>query len=686
MNKNNSLYQRLAKANIKRNKQMNLPYFVTASIMVAMFFTIINTYFAQSVSNVKYAGTTTTGVMLIFGIIVMSFFTFGYIFYLNSFLIKRRTKEFGLYGILGLEKRHVGKIIAKEAFMVNSAAVLTGIAGGIVFGRLIFMMLMAMVGHIAEGTYALSPISFIVTFIYFGLVFTSTTLYNRFRVSLTDPINLLTSEKQGEKKIKGIVPITVAGALLLGGAYVFSIFVKVGVLAITMFWPCVFAVILATYLLFYAGSQFVLGALKKNKDFYYKARNFVSVSSLTHRMKQNATGLANICILSTMVLVTVSFCCALYFGQENILASRNPNDVTFNLFHDKSAVAPEKEEMLQIAQNLAKETGIETESLFGYYSLKDTCIPVSYKFIFKDENAKMNGVDLEAFDGSLAVHIITLEDYNGVTGEKASLAPGEIIVLTPRPINDTAELKTASKQFAIKKIVADSPFTKGKNSDVEDIFFVAADEKNALELRNAINPGNELDAIFGADTRYFTIIANLKGKSDDKIAFAKTLPTLAFDSIKAVSPEDSYYYNIYSMEINRIETGAVYGGLLFLGMYFSVLFLVNTVIVMYFKQVSEGYDDRERFSILQQVGMSSEEVRSTINRQVLIIFFAPLLVALLHVLAAGNILKLMADVFVMAETALVITWIFITAAVFSLIYIIVFRLTAKTYYRIVEWK
>lgn len=661
---------------------MYLPYSVATMIMSAMYFIIMNMILSKSVSNVSWGGTLTA--MLGIGLVLMSIFTVGYMLYINSFLIKRRKKEFGLYGILGLEKRHVSRIVRNESLLLDSVSLAAGLLCGTVFGRLIFMLLMLVSNIAPDSTFELSPAAYLITAAVFIGIFIVCTIYNQMQVRLANPIDLINGEKKGEKKQRFVALKAIFGVLCLGGAYFFSVTVSVGSYALLMFWPAVLLVIIGTYLLFTAGSQYILAAMKKNEKFYYKPRNFVTVSSMTHRMKQNASGLSNICILCTMVLVTVSGVCSLYFGQESILREQNPSDFSMEMYYDRRLELPDMTETKDAVYALADENNVEVQSIRTYNTLRDVTVLHDGEFRFKDESAQLDTIDVSELNSLFPLYMMTEADYTAVTGEKLELSAGQLVILTDKPIKDTERLDVNGKSYAIKQIIPDSSLVKCKNGTLDNGIFFIVDSKQSLEqLRYDVNPGLAQDALFGEF--YATLMARVDydGSEQNRLAFAHKLDEVIYEKL---SPSLSgMSYSVDDINISREESHSTFGGLLFLGIYFAVLFIVNTVIIMYFKQVSEGFEDRERFVILQKVGMSDDEVKKTINRQVLIVFFLPLIGSLINILAASNMITKILEVFVMYDFGVTLAVIAITSIVFSIIYILVFKSTAKTYYKLVKW-
>ncbi len=677
------LFRKLARGNLIRNKRMYIPYVIATVIMSSMYFIIINIVFSKSISNMSFGPTMQA--MLTFGLVVMSLFTVAYMLYINSFLIKRRKQEFGLYAVLGLEKRHVGKIILWESAMLNTASMGLGFLFGVVFGKLAFMLLLKIVKTAPDSKYVLSPSAFAVTAAIFTGIFVLTTVYNLNQVRLANPVELLSGKRKGEKKVRGAVPLTIIGLILLCTAYTVSITAKIPAAALGLFWPAVILVIIATWMLFTAGSVFLLRALKRNKGYYYQPGNFIAVSGLMHRLKQNASGLYNICILSTMVLVTVSSCCALYFGQEEILSVQNPNDLVISIDYNKNyAQLPNAGKAAETIEALAREHRITIESVYSYKSLSDNLIIKNGEFIFKNKNGELIAGTEDYNNNYFYVYITTEEEYNTVTGEKEELGSHELLLLTDDDIGSHSQLAVGGTRYAVKNIISGTRFTAGKNSVSQTrLFIVASDDAAALALRAAINPAAGSSSNGRGDCFSFTTVINIKGDSSDCIAYSKAVPERLYDvATDGLDTGSGYSYrNIFT---GREQGNGIFGGLLFLGAFFAILFLTNTILIIYFKQISEGFDDRERFVIMQKVGMSDDEVKGTINKQILIIFFLPLATALLHVAAAGNMIIRLLEVFLLFNSGLTIMCIAATSVLFALAYIFVYRFTAKAYYRIVR--
>ncbi|HWR23435.1 MAG TPA: ABC transporter permease [Feifaniaceae bacterium] len=566
---NKGFYFKLARSNVMRSRQVYVPYFLATAIISGVYFLILAMIFSPGLKNVP-GGETAQG-MFVAGVIVFTLFAFFFMLYINAFLVKRRKKEFGLYSVLGMNRRQVARVLKWENLIVVGAGVTAGILLGMAVGRLLFMLLMHML-HAAEGSAFVLPwFAFAGTALLFFAVFVTTSLYNGVRIRVTDTAELLKSDRKGEKESKTVVPATVIGLLLLGIAYLVAIFSNDMAVAIGLFFPAAFLVIIATFLLFHAGSIAFLRLLRRNRKLYYKPENFISISSMFHRMRQNARGLASICVFSTMLIVTVSGTSALYLGQEQILREMHPYGLRMSL---RDLDAGSYAEVDGILGKLAAKYGVE---LVG-----------SPEKLVTPENAPKNNMG----------HIVRYEN---------------------------------------------SEFTQ-------------------------LEHGLVLDQI---------LMLDIRGAEEDGAAFVAAFE----DAMLERYGEFSGVSDIYSA---RTEGYGVYGGLLFLGVFFGVLFLAVTVLMIYFKQVTEGQEDKERFEILQKVGMQSEEVKDTINKQILWVFFLPLIGALMHIFAASNMISKMLEVFSLFDKTLTLGCILVTSAVFALVYLIVYRQTANVYYKMVR--
>jgi putative ABC transport system permease protein len=664
-----NFYIKLALTNLFRDKKMYIPYVIANTTIVSVYFMVVTIIYSKGLADVPSGDS--LQMMFRVGMVVMSIFTVIFMLYINSFLIKRRKKEFGLYGILGLEKRHVARVIIWENLILNVFSILLGMVIGLVFGKLIFLLIFYALKVTANSRFLVPYQAFTYTSVMFMGIFIVTTIFNLLHVSLANPIDLLKGGQIGEKKVRFIIPLTLIGSAGLGWAYYTALTVTRAIAALNLFMVAVIVVIFSTYILFTSGSIFLLRILKKNKKIYYKANNFISISSMFHRMKQNAAGLATICILSTMVLVTVSTCTSLYIGMEEILGITNPNDMEINMTGDAT-----KEQILAVdnkINELSEKYEITFEDKYSYYTFSDI-------LLLKD--GILSSGDFDSTDPSMStmmemeeylwdIKYITIDDYNKVCGGNESLSTNEVIILGSKELSQVKELKLDTDKYIVKSIELNTKFTKGKNGEIpKQIYMVFSNLEEATKYNNLMNPDR-------VEVNYKRItILNLDGSNDELNKFSHEVLEKGY--LENV-------YNITSLSDDREFGYGLYGGLLFLGTFFTILFLAATVLIIYFKQVSEGYDDKDRFVILQKVGMDDIEVKKTINKQILIVFFLPLLAALLHLWVARHMIIKLLEVFYLYNVSLTTICMAVTSLVFIVAYIIVFRLTARTYYKIVKW-
>ncbi|HWR19326.1 MAG TPA: FtsX-like permease family protein [Clostridia bacterium] len=566
-------FLKLAWGNLKRNRRTFVPYILATSIISGVFLLISGLLFSDGLKNVP--GGETARSVFSFGIVMFAIFAFFFMVYINNFIVGRRKKEFGLYGILGLERRHVGRVLVWENGITLLAGVLLGALTALVFGRLLFLALLKLI-HAAPGsTFSIAPIAFALTGGLFFCVFVLTSLLNLRQVRLKSPMELLKSERKGQKDSKLLVPLAVLGAILLAAAYYFAWTTQNRGMALGIFFPLSILVIIATELLFNSGSIAALRALRANKRVYYKPGNFIAISGMFQRMRQSAKSLATICILSTMFLVTISGTLSLYLGQENILKASHVYDVSLRI--DKTIAEGNIRSFEQSLLSLASKHDVRlhaTKDKLTYEQASDGTEPTGLRYVPKN-------AEIIKLDTLLCIDHMMLFDVDG--------------------------------------------------TDQNCISFV----------------------------------------QDARTHYLSTFPEKSLSS-----------NNVFEARRNGYAT---YGGLLFLGAFFGILFLSVTVLIIYFKQVSEGYEDKEQFAILQKVGMDDAQVKSTINTQVLWVFFIPLGMTILHMLFASKIMAVMLESFMLYDWGLVLACIGGSSVLFAVLYLVVYKLTAHVYYRIVKW-
>lgn len=660
------MYTKLAITNIKNNRQFYFPYLLTGIITVAMFYIMCALESNPGIQSMP--GAKDLGLILRLGIGVIGIFAVIFLFYTNSFIIKRRKKELGIYNILGMEKRHIAKILSKEAFFTAIIAIGGGLVTGVLFHKLACMLLYRMIGFNGGITFSFSKKGVMITAILFAIVYLLTYIYDLFQVQLANPIELLQSGNKGEREPKTKAIMAVLGVLCLGAGYFIAITTKNPIKALTLFFVAVILVIIGTYLLFTAGSIALLKILRRNKGYYYQTKHFTSVSGMIYRMKQNAVGLANICILSTMVLVAVSTTVSLYVGVEDIMKERYPNEINIRAYYDTGA--PSEDSIAPIVEKSVKESGRKIRHEEDYLELYFAAIKDQGQYSLDKEKVKTAGDRVSGFV------VLTREDCKKKYNEEIpELAENEVALFTIKK-TDMDTLVLENRSYHVKEI---KQFQNTEDFEtiadmMDEYYYVIVNDVQDMErlwqLQKDIYQENS-----SSISRQVRL--DIDGDSEQKKE--------CFENIKtALGPEQAKArILIDSRQSSLDEFYQIYGGFLFLGLFLGILFLMITVLIIFYKQISEGYDDKERFSIMEKVGMSNDEVKATIRSQVRTVFFLPILMAAVHVGMAFPMIKRLLSLFGLSNTALFAGCMAGTILVFALIYLLVFLKTSKTYYKIV---
>ena len=660
------MYTKLAITNIKNNRQFYFPYLLTGIITVAMFYIMCALESNPGIQSMP--GAKDLGLILRLGIGVIGIFAVIFQFYTNSFIIKRRKKELGIYNILGMEKRHIAKILSKEAFFTAIIAIGGGLVTGVLFHKLACMLLYRMIGFNGGITFSFSKKGVMITAILFAIVYLLTYIYDLFQVQLANPIELLQSGNKGEREPKTKAIMAVLGVLCLGTGYFIAITTKNPIKALTLFFVAVILVIIGTYLLFTAGSIALLKILRRNKGYYYQTKHFTSVSGMIYRMKQNAVGLANICILSTMVLVAVSTTVSLYVGVEDIMKERYPNEINISAYYDTGA--PAEDSIAPIVEKSVKESGRKIRHEEDYLELYFAAIKDHGQYSLDKEKVKTAGDRVSGFV------VLTREDCKKKYNEEIpELAENEVALFTIKK-TDMDTLVLENRSYHVKEI---KQFQNTEDFEtiadiMDEYYYVIVNDVQDMELLWQLQKEiyQENSSSISRQVRL-----DIDGDSEQKKE--------CFENIKtALGPEQAKArILIDSRQSNLDEFYQIYGGFLFLGLFLGILFLMITVLIIFYKQISEGYDDKERFSIMEKVGMSNNEVKATIRSQVRTVFFLPILMAAVHVGMAFPMIKRLLSLFGLSNTALFAGCMAGTILVFALIYLLVFLKTSKTYYKIV---
>lgn len=659
-------YLKLASTNLKKNHRGYLPFLISMLFLVA-----INTMTQVIVNNEgmrALPGGDSASSMFGLGHIVIMIFTVIFSFYTNSFLLKQRKKELGLYNILGLGKRELYQLMIWESFLSFFIVLITGLITGVVLSKLAFLVLRRLISVGNEFVFQLLPESLGFVFLLFLGIFFLLLLINCWQIKKTNPISLLHGSKKGEQEPKARWIIAILGLVFLGSGYGIAVTIDSPISALTLFFVAIILVILGTYCLFMAGSIALLKLLKRNERFYYKTNHFISISSMMHRMKQNAAGLASICILSTMVLVTAATTGSLFFGQKDVENTRYPRDVMISTVQQ-----PEKVKAAIEAVSAEKQAPIT----------KQVYLTSTKSIMFQPKNGNYQLTPLEDFYNSKSATIalisfMTAQEYAKHTDETVNLKDDEIYFYPVSGDVDGNQLKLEDQKFKIKKRINKFP---GINQQIEltDSFVVILANQSILEQclsdwfpKKAVAAENypEYNFMFNTD---------LKGEKN-QLDFAQTLRNQLNQQLgdSQVRIVDKYTF----VSENKIFTG----GFFFLGIIFGATFILATALIIYYKQISEGIDDRERFEILQKVGMSHREVKKVIRSQVMMVFSFPLVVAVIHLGFAFPLIKKLLVLFGLVNWKLFLLVCVIVTVIFAILYFVVYRLTARSYYQLVERK
>lgn len=653
----NFFFSHLAASNLVKNRKLYLPYMLMNIGIILMFYVMHAIASNEGLSKMK--GASATIAMLFLGTIVVGIFASILVFYTNSFLLKQRQKEIGLYNILGMEKRHIGKMLGMEALIVALVCLVLGIGSGIVLSKLMFMGLLKIMAIQTPLLFSISFNSIWITFVFFSILFLITLIYNVARMHLINPVSLLKGGQVGEKEPKTKWLMAILGFTALGYGYYLAQSVDNPMSAITTFFFAVLLVIFATYNIFTFGSIMVLKMLRKNKKFYYKSKHFVAVSGMIYRMKQNASGLASICILSCAVLVSVSTTVSMYVGMDDMLRSSYPRDFKVTFFSEEEGKV---EEGKQTIMKLAEKHKVVTTELLNY-SEKGTMIHVN-----QDKWTAASRENFR-FDELSVVIFVTAEEMGQIEGKTFSVGENEL------------------------KIYGNNmPLLKDTAAIGNEVYQITKDENSKLKIQDlyGTNFGMSVIAMVKDSAQRDKIMLGIDGKSSDyKEIFAFDLDEdeennkkFASEVQSFFSNKDEFFVDVDSRDLARDEFIGIYGGFFFIGTFLGLLFLMATAMIIYYKQMSEGFDDQARYEILQKVGMSQDEIKTSINRQIVMVFFLPLLTAIVHIGFAFNVIEQMLTVFGLQNTQLFITCTLATIGVFALIYFAVYKLTAKAYYKL----
>lgn len=651
-------YFKLAKTNLKKNSRVYTPFLLSMIFLVVM--NVIMQVLLENKGMDTLQGADSAKAMFGLGSRVIIIFTLIFSIYTNSFLLKQRKKEFGLYNILGMGKSELTRVLFWESLLSYVITLVGGLVVGTIFSRLCFLVLGRMIQAAEVFKFEFSVKSYLTIVLLFAIIFLVLFLLNAIHIRRVNPIDLLKGGQKGEKepKTKWISAILGIGFIVAG--YVISVTIESPLKAINLFFIAVILVIVGTYSLFMSSSIMILKFLKNKKVYYYQPNHFISVSSMIYRMKQNAAGLASISILCTMVLVTLSTTGSLYLGMDNLLKNRNPYDFS-------ATVTENSDEMRAKFESVMKKHNVKIKEL------KDYTTEANIMAIKKGEHYELlekGNFNMSDFSQAEYFEVMTQAEYEKNTTEKINLAPSKVALYSMSEPYEESTIKFGDLQYEVQNKIKHVDFLPKMEGIMNMHVLVMANKEDAAQLVKDFKiPAEEAKA----ET---TVFMNIEGSEENRLAAAKEL--------KSTIRETEQSQPISSMDIDRKDSQMFIGGFLFLGLIFGITFTLATGIIIYYKQISEGYQDQERFSIMQRVGMSHKEVKKTIHGQILMVFFFPIALAAMHLAFAFPMIDKLLLLFGLSNTQLFLYVSLGTIGIFLLIYLFMYWQTSKVYYSLVE--
>ena len=625
-----AFYLNLAVDNLKKNARTIIPYILTSVLTTMMLYMVVS--LANNPNLNEMLGAMTLTQMLGFGVVIIEIFAFIFLFYTHSFLIKRRQKEFALFSILGMEKKHLARVLFYETAITLFVSLALGIGLGILFDKAMFLIIAKMIGaDIILGFY-FSFIGMRQCVLVIGLIYVLIYFYSMIRIHISSPIELLHSSHMGEKEPKAKWFLSIVGILCLGIGYYLSITTKNPLTALYFFFVAVVLVIVGTYLLFTSISVTFLKLMKKNKNYYYKTNHFISISGMMYRMKQNAVGLANICILSTMVLVMLSTTLSMWSSIDRVVDSQYPRSVMGNGYGDASNI-----DFDEMSEELIR-MGIVPKNLLAYKRLDYAGYLKNGTLITDYQNEGMNAVK-----------------------------PNEIYVYSNVEKVKEKTLSLFGKEYVVKGQL-DHLKMDESNPNVTEHYYIIVDSEKTLEKMQ-----EDQANVYGDNASAIRAYYSFDCDANEREVIKKLGQNENINDFIWLSKSDQ--------KQGLIE---LYAGILFIGIFLSFLFIMATILIMYYKQITEGYEDKDRFEIMQKVGLEQQDVKKAIHSQVLTVFFMPLLVAGLHVCFAYPMIEKLLHLLFVSDSWLYIRTTIFCFVAFALVYIVIYVLTSKIYYGIVK--
>ena len=673
-----TLYARLAWTGMRKNRRLYLPYLLSCAGMVLMFYILMGLSGSPVLEHMSGGGS--SAIILRLGTVVIAVFALIFLFYTHSFLIRRREREFGLYNVLGMGKGNIARILLWETVITYGLTTGTGLLLGMVLYKLAELGMVRLLQVPVTYTLTVSVSSLLAAAALFAAIHTLILLNSLRQLHGVSAVALLRSESVGEKPPRAQWVLTAAGVVLLGGAYALAVSIKEPLAALLWFFAAVIMVIIATYLLFISGSVTLCRGLQRNKKYYYRLQHFVSVASMTYRMKRNGAGLASVCILATMVLVMISSTTCLYVGQEDAVNARYPRDMDVAVYgrSDHPLDEAEAEQLRQGVESTVFNFGGQASNVATYREISVSGLP-------DGGDLRLGNAGASAADSTHVIHIyfVPLEEYNAVTGQSLTLEDGQVYVAALRTEfhSDTLSIDGGMTRHVMKREIpalvgaAVADITPSLTVVVPDFEQFVPELQSYLTNKYGWYPTATWHYAFDTDLP--------ENQQADMDGVTPNLKDALDDYLAGVSGDWDVGVSVESKAGNRADFYGMYGGLFFLGIMLSIVFIFAAVAILYYKQLSEGYEDQSRFDIMQKVGMTKVDIRRSINSQLLTVFYLPLVLAGVHLCFAFPFIHKLLILFNLDNRGLLIGTTAVSFAVFAVLYAIVYKLTGNTYYRIV---
>ncbi len=658
------LTNKLAVSNLIKNRKLYYPFALAVLLAVTITYLFYSLTLNPNIGKIR--GGETISMTLGLGMVIVTIASAIIVFYANSFVMKNRSKELGIYGMLGLEKRHLISMVFKELLIFGGLTLTAGLGLGALFDKLIFALLLKLMNMKVELVATFQPSVFILVTLIFGAIFLGLVFINAFRIARMNALQLSREKASGEKKGRFLSLQTILGLISMGAGYYLAVTVENPLTALIIFFVAVLLVIFGTYLLFNAGITVFLQILKKNKRYYYQPNNMISVSNLIFRMKKNAVGLATIAILSTMVLVTMSAATSIFKASETFKKFMNPHD--FGI----SGRNVDKEDLDKLLSQYASDKGLTvtkkevlTYSNFGVANQEGTKLTI----FEKGQNRVQPKTIFMVFDQ---------KDYENMTGQKLALSGKEVgLFAQNKQLQGQKELTLNDQTYTIKEEIKKDFILE----HVPNQYNILTSDYNYLVVPDlkAFLDQHPNSSIFN---QYYGGM-NVTASEEEQLKIADDYSKFVNNFNRELNKEGSYVYGS-NLADSSAQMSALFGGVFFIGIFLSIIFMVGTVLVIYYKQISEGYEDRERFIILQKVGLDQKQIKQTINKQVLTVFFLPLLFAFLHLAFAYHMLSLILKVIGVLDATMMLTVTLSICAIFLIVYVLIFMITSRSYRKIVQ--